>query len=161
MKVISFCSALLVAAFVFSADETSDARKAIEVKFAVISKAFAAKNVKAFEAAFAEDFKSKAPGKPMVGRTEVLKGFETQMKMMSDVKWTQKIKTFKLERDVAYVTFDSEMKSKIDDEDGKKHDFRLVSKTKNEWVKGKSGWLVRYSESLEIKMWYDGTEVPN
>ena len=97
----------------------------------------------------------------MVGRAEVLKGFETQMKLMSDVKWTQKIKTFKLERDVAYVTFDSEMKSKIDDEDGKKHDFRLVSKTKNEWVKGKSGWLVRYSESLEIKMWYDGTEVPN
>ncbi len=159
MKLPAIVSVLSLTLVCLAVDDSSDARKAIEARFSQVSKAFADKDVKLFESTFAEDFHSKAPGKPMMKRADVFKDFETQMKMMSNVKWTQKIKTFKLDKGVAYVTFDSELKSKVKDEESKDHDFRLVSKTKNEWIKGKTGWVVRYSESLELKMWFDGNEM--
>lgn len=140
-------------------DDAAIAKKAIEARFTLISKAFAAKDSKSLGSLFSDDFRSKSAGKPVVYKTEVLKEFVSQMKLMSNVKWTQKIRTFSLENGIAYVLFDSEMKSKIVDEDGMKHDFRLISKTKNEWIKAKSGWIVQYSESLESKLWMDGEEV--
>lgn len=161
MKLVSLPALAALVSVSFAFDDTSDARKAIEAQFAKISKAFEAKDVKTFEAMFAPDFKAKAPGRPVASRAEVLKDFEGQMKVMSDVKWSQKIKTFKLEKGVATVTFDSELKSKAQGQDNMPHDFRLTSKTKNEWVKGKPGWQVRYSESLELRMWVDGQEIKN
>ena len=159
MKLIWAGLVLAIASLCGAFDETSDAKKAVEARFALVSKAFAAKDVKLFESTFTTDFKSKAPGKPIASRAEVFKDFEAQMKVMNSVKWTQKIKSFKLEKGVAFVGFDSELKSKVDGDDGKQHDFRITSKTKNEWVKGQSGWQVRYSESLELKMWLDGEEL--
>ena len=75
---------------------------------------------------------------------------------MSSVKWSRKIKKFTLEKGVAHILIESEMTSKVDSENGKPQDFRIVSKTKNEWVKGRQGWQIRYSESVESKMWLDG-----
>lgn len=159
MKVISLLAVVGLAMTSLGNDETGDARKAIEARFGQISKAFANKDTKLFQSIITDDYKAKAPGKPVSNRAEVIREFEAQMKIMSGIKWFQKIKSFALEDGVAKVNFESEMTSKVTNGDGKTHDFRLISKTKNEWIKGNKGWRVRYSESLEFKLWIDGEEL--
>jgi hypothetical protein len=159
MKLISAVSIFVFSSLTVAIDETSDARKAIELRFTQISKAFSDKNIKSVESIFADDFKAKSSGKPISSRSDFFKEFESQMKLMSGVKWSQKIKKFTLEKGVAYILIESEMKSKVESEEGKPQDFRIVSKTKNEWVKGKLGWQIRYSESVDSKMWLDGKEL--
>jgi ketosteroid isomerase-like protein len=159
MKLIIVVSLLTATSLGLTFDEASDAKKAIEARFGQISKAFSERNLKSVETIFTEDFKAKSPGKPVSSRAQFFKDFEIQMKLMSGVKWSQKVKKFTLEKGVAFVLIDSEMKSKVDSEEGKPQDFRIVSKTKNEWVKGKQGWQIRYSESVELNMWLDGKEL--
>ncbi len=159
MKLMSAVSILVFSSLAMAIDETSDAKKAIELRFAQISKAFSEKNIKSVEAIFTDDFKAKSSGKPASSRSDFFKEFESQMKLMSSVKWSRKIKKFTLEKGVAHILIESEMTSKVDSENGKPQDFRIVSMTKNEWVKGRQGWQIRYSESIESKMWLDGKEL--
>ena len=146
-----------ISASALAGDSKAEAQKAIQSQFAKLSKAFAAKDAKGFESVFAPEFKAKAPGRNgFLKREDVFKEFEGQMRAMDGVVWTQKIKKFDLQKGVAAVQFESEMKAKVKGNDGKPHDFHLTSKSKNEWVKIKGTWLDRYSETEELKIWIDG-----
>ena len=129
----------------------------IQSRYAAVSRAFVAKDAKTFEAAFAKDFWAKAPGRSKMTRAQVLKDFEGQMKMLSDVSWNQIVTGLKAEGKVVHVTIDTKMTASMAGPDGKTHSFRLETKgTKSDWVKNSGIWQVKYSESGNLKMWMDG-----
>lgn len=147
---------LVLAASISYADNTA-VRKAIQTQYAAISKSFAERDVLTFEDAFTSDFTAKSPGRPLVTRKQFIKDFEGQMMMMSDVKWTQTIRTLKLQGSVAHTVSDSQMTAKVLDSKGKKRNFRLESKgTKSDWVKISSEWKIKKSETVDLRIWIDG-----
>ena len=79
MKLISAVSIFVFSSLAVAIDESSDARKAIELRFTQISKAFSDKNIKSVESIFADDFKAKSSGKPVSSRSDFFKEFESQM----------------------------------------------------------------------------------
>ena len=151
MKLL-FILALAATSSACLADTVPQVRKAIQARYAEMSRAFAAKDAKGFESVFADDFTAKAPGRPKMSRADTFKDFEGQMNAMSDVQWKQTIKSIKLEGNVAHVKIETEMNSKAPMRGGKLEDFHLTSKTLNDWVKTTKGWLVRYSETSDLQM---------
>lgn len=156
MKLLATVS-LVVLAIASSFADDSAVRKALQARYAEISKAFASRNVKAFESAFTDDFTAKAPGRTMITRAEAFRDFEGQMKVLTEVKWTQEIKSLKVDGKVVHVVINSQMLATAPGQDGKPHKLKLQTKgTKSDWVKGKKGWQVKYSETGDLKMWMDG-----
>ena len=144
---------------VCGAETEVQARKEIAETYSKMSKAFESKDAKGFESVFAENFTAKSPGRPPVGRAELFKDFEDQMKMMSNIHWTQTIKTIKLQGNVAHVGIESKMQATMPGPDKKQHNFLLTSKTFNDWVKAGSTWKVRSGDTSELKMWVDGKQL--
>ena len=160
MRLLASVSFVVLATASSFADDTAT-RKAIQARYAEISKAFASRNVKVFEAAFTDDFTASVAGRPKISRAETFRDFEGQMKVLSDVKWTQDITALKMDGKVAHVTINSLMFATAPGQDGKKHKLKLQTKgTKSDWVKGKKGWQVKYSETGDLKMWMDGKPLP-
>lgn len=145
-----------LAASLVLADDAA-VKKVLQSRYAEISKAFAEKNAKVFEAGFAPDFTAKGLKGETITRAQFFKDFESQMRMMQDVKWTQTITGLKVNGNVAHVTVDSQMQASFPGQKGEKHAFKLEAKgNKTDWVKGSKGWQVKFSQSTSIKMWMDG-----
>lgn len=165
MKTYAVLAILTVSSLVLG-DTEAQARKAIEAKFKSMSAAFAAKDSRSFESIFADDFTSKIPARPpmtqvatTVTRAQVIRDFESQMKLMNGVKWTQDIKTFKLSGNTAHITFSSKMVWPMTGPDKKQHTYELNAKNMNDWVKGPKGWQVHYSETASMTIAMDGKMV--
>ena len=159
MKSVACFSLLALAASFAHADDAA-LKKAIAARYAEMSKAFINKDVKTFEAGFAPDFKGKAFDGQPVSRAKILQDFETQMKTLSDVKWSQTITSLKSAGKVVHVTIDSLLTASMPGEGGSTHSFKLITKgTKSDWVKNGKLWQVKSSESKDVKMWFDGKPV--
>lgn len=156
MKSLSIFTLALVVTSFASAEDNS-AKRAIEARYAEMSKAFAAKDASGFESVFAPNFTAKGPGGQITTRARLLNDFEGQMRALNNVKWTQKITKIKVEGKVAHVVINSTMTAQMDGAKGSKHTFKLESTdNKSDWVKTTKGWQVTYSEVHGLKMWMDG-----
>ena len=152
--VLTLSLAALVTASCFAND--ASVKKELQARYAFISKAFSTKDQKSFESVFTNDFWAKAPERPKITRHQFFTDFESQMKVLNSVKWSQTITGLKVEGNVAHVVIDSEMSAQVPGKGGKKSTFKLSSTgTKSDWVKSPKGWMIKYSESGKVKMSID------
>lgn len=155
---LPLCLAMVGPLFTRSFARDASLKKALQDRYTQLSRAFAAKDKKGFESAFAADFTAKSPGRGLLSRSEVLRDFEAQMMTLSNVRWRQTITQLKPDGKLVHVVIDSEMDATVPGQNGAKHKFRLETKgTKSDWIKSGKGWQVKYSESGNLKMWMDGT----
>lgn len=151
----------LVALFGISYADDAALKQALQRRYAEISRAFAARDVPAFEAVFSMNYSGKAPGRPSITRAEMLKDFESQMRLLFNVHWTQTIKSVKMEGSVVHTVIDSQMTGLMIDPKKVQHRFKLEAKgTKNDWMKGSRAWQVVRSETTDLKFWLDGKLLP-
>lgn len=134
-------------------------RRAIQGRYAELSLAFTKKDAKAFEAGFAPDYVAKGTNGKIKSRAAVIKDFEAQMKALSDVKWTQSIRSLKVDGKVVHVVVDSKMIGKVVGGKGPAHAVRLEGQNKSDWVKSNVGWQVKRSESTGFHVWMDGNPI--
>src|SRR5579871_2860811 len=128
MKRVLFCLLLFCLGLAIAGtDATRDAQRAISANYAAIAKAFVAKNFDAFSKYLTDDFTASQPGGRDVNREEVVKEFEGQRASLSKIQWTKKIVKIQLDGDVAHVSVDGRMASKIEMGKGKFHDFLLTA----------------------------------
>lgn len=154
-KAICLLLAISVAG-VAVADGNAVVQRQLNANYAAISKAFQRHDASKIEALLANDYLVVQANGQSLPRDHALQALRWQMKAMQGANWSRKVRSVMVSGKKAIAIVDGDFSGTMVAPDGKRHRMRLVSTSKDTWVRSRNGYLLSRSNVQKSVATMDG-----
>jgi ketosteroid isomerase-like protein len=142
-----------------SASARKDARQQLTTIYSGLSKAFAQKNIAAYEKVLAKDFTVTDRTGKVLTRAVVLKSYSSQMKAMKNASWERKLISVVSKGSNTVVSVRSIIRADVSGGDGKLHHLQIVASATDTWKSEGAKWVLLRSKLESTTGFLDGRQV--